>query len=353
MVTIPRGMNPFIAGNLLAQAPQVAQMMTPQPMAQAQTFAPPPAIRPPPVPTQQPAPQATPAGGLAALGGNIGDFLGGDPALAWAAGVLGGGTTGEALGRGFSNALAARQKAAPATTNDLKEYAFAKQQGYQGSFMDFQVAMKKAGATNVDARQMGTIPPGYRAEYDDQGRVTQMVPIPGGPADKSQQDAANQTQTQRQADIVTQDIDRALGIIDQSPNTTTGMGGALLQNVPDTAARDVRGLIDTIKSNVGFDKLQAMRNASPTGGALGQVSERENSLLQATIGNLEQSQSTQQLRDNLNRVWNVYQDIIHGPGNGPARRPLSFQAQAPTTATGPNGQKLMLQNGQWVPFNGQ
>src|SRR5690606_12677220 len=97
-------------------------------------------------------------------------------------------------------------------------------------------------------------------------------------------------------------------------------------------------LVDTIKANAAFDKLQAMRDSSPTGGALGQVSERELSYLQATIGNLEQSQGAEQLEDNLKRVKNAYLDIVHGPGNGPAREELSFQSPAQGAPSGATGE---------------
>ena len=50
--------------------------------------------------------------------------------------------------------------------------------------------------------------------------------------------------------------------------------------------------------------------ASPTGAALGPVSDFENRLLQATIGNLEQSQNKEQLLYNLERVLDIYTKII-------------------------------------------
>ena len=61
-----------------------------------------------------------------------------------------------------------------------------------------------------------------------------------------------------------------------------------------------------------------MRDASPTGGALGQVSERELALLQNSVAALEQSQSKEQFVRNLNIVREKYLDTIHGPGNRPA-----------------------------------
>jgi len=55
-----------------------------------------------------------------------------------------------------------------------------------------------------------------------------------------------------------------------------------------------------------------MRDASPTGGALGQVSERELAFLQSTIGNLEQSQSKEQLTYNLKRLKKIYSNMLEG-----------------------------------------
>jgi hypothetical protein len=102
-----------------------------------------------------------------------------------------------------------------------------------------------------------------------------------------------------------QKSDRLLGVIDRAisrvgPNTT-GWGG-LLSTLPGTEARALSTDLDTIKANVGFEELQAMRDASPTGGALGQVSEQENRLLQAIRGSLDQLNSGQNLAENLRIV---------------------------------------------------
>jgi hypothetical protein len=132
-------------------------------------------------------------------------------------------------------------------------------------------------------------------------------------------------QNQKVGTIVTQDIDRAISKIDSGILPTTGGAGNLLASVPGTQAHDVNKLLETVKSNSGFQELAKMRAASPTGAALGSVTERELALLQSTIGNLEQSQSGDQLKDNLRRVKNTYMDIIHGEGKGPEREKLTFQ----------------------------
>jgi len=95
------------------------------------------------------------------------------------------------------------------------------------------------------------------------------------------------------------EIDQALG---QANIWTTGFLGSATEWVPGTPAHDLGNTLATIKSNIGFDKLQEMRNNSPTGGALGQVSEFENRLLQSVWGALEQSQSPAQFKENLEKV---------------------------------------------------
>lgn len=163
-----------------------------------------------------------------------------------------------------------------------------------------------------------------------------------------QAQAARETQTRRFADVVTQDIDRVLTILDESAITGPF---SLTQAVPGTPANDAARLIDTVRANVGFDRLQALRDASPTGGALGQVSEQENRLLQSTLGNLELSQSETQFRTNLQRLKRVYLDIIHGPGNRPsAPRPAvvtegqQAAGQTPQRPEGPSLESLTPQD---------
>lgn len=110
---------------------------------------------------------------------------------------------------------------------------------------------------------------------------------------------AKMIQGDQQLKVVDQDIDRALK---QASGWTTGTAGSVLSNLPGTGAHDLFNTLETIRANIGFDKLQAMRNASPTGGALGQVSEFENRLLQSVQGALQQGQTKGQLVSNLRRV---------------------------------------------------
>lgn len=92
--------------------------------------------------------------------------------------------------------------------------------------------------------------------------------------------------------------------IDQVSNWTAG-AGSVLSNIPGTAAADLEATLSTVQADAAFSRLQAMRDASKTGGALGQVSERELSLLQNAMVALSQSQSPEQLKQNLENYKTV------------------------------------------------
>lgn len=103
------------------------------------------------------------------------------------------------------------------------------------------------------------------------------------------------------ADLVLGKIAEAKKFIEENWFVTGFMGG-MLQAVGGTDARNLRGMIDTIKANIGFAELQAMRDASPTGGALGQVAVQEINFLQSTIAALDQAQDDDILLQNLEQV---------------------------------------------------
>lgn len=97
-------------------------------------------------------------------------------------------------------------------------------------------------------------------------------------------------------------IDTIDKILPKVNNLTAGFTGTALSKIPGTEARDVLRNVETVTANLGFDELTEMRQASKTGGALGQVSERELFALQATKGNIRPDQSPDQLKANLESI---------------------------------------------------
>ena len=113
-------------------------------------------------------------------------------------------------------------------------------------------------------------------------------------------------QTVRALEDKTQIVDDAITeAITLADVTTTGPAGSILSNVPGTPAFRLKTILDTIRANVGFDALSEMRQNSPTGGALGNVSDMENRLLQATIAAMEQGLDSASLKANLEKVRNA------------------------------------------------
>lgn len=98
--------------------------------------------------------------------------------------------------------------------------------------------------------------------------------------------------------------------IDNSGYWTNGFVGAIGSFVPGTPQYDLGQNILTIKSNIGFDKLQEMRDQSPTGGALGQVAVQELQSLQATFASIEQAQTPEQFVQNLKKIPLKYDNMM-------------------------------------------
>lgn len=69
----------------------------------------------------------------------------------------------------------------PKQTSDMQEYDLAKQQGFNGTFFDYQVKMKEAGRNQVNIDTGAKLPTGYM--WNDANDQTKGVhPIEGGPA---------------------------------------------------------------------------------------------------------------------------------------------------------------------------
>jgi hypothetical protein len=140
------------------------------------------------------------------------------------------------------------------------------------------------------------------------------------------------------ASKVITDVQSAEGLV---TGMTTGVVGKGSSFVPGTTAYDLQQRLVTLKANLGFDRLQQMRDASPTGGALGQVAVQELQALQATVGSLELGQSKAELQKNLNKIENHYSNWIR---TTQGLSPLSLdeflkskQPQTGTPAAAPSG----------------
>lgn len=172
----------------------------------------------------------------------------------------------------------------------------------RGQDMQLQGALARAGSTN----NAGARPPaGYRTTPDGN-----LEAIPGGPADTKiqgqfNQDTATLTGSKAQLDRLAEAANKLL----KAPGLERiyGLQGKL-PNVPGMAGADAQAQLETLKSQIGFSVLQAMRDASKTGGALGAVTEKELGFLQNNLAALDKAQSVEQARESLQAIIKFTED---------------------------------------------
>lgn len=102
--------------------------------------------------------------------------------------------------------------------------------------------------------------------------------------------------------LVSDAIGRARGL---TSATSTGVG-SLIDKLPLTDARALANEVNTIKANLGFDRLRQMREESKTGGALGQVAVKELERLESAVAGLDTGLSAPKVRKQLDRVQRHY-----------------------------------------------
>lgn len=141
-----------------------------------------------------------------------------------------------------------------------------------------------------------------------------LAKIAAETAEKQQKELEQSKAARSKAYAVVAGVDDAMTILDEYSDKLIGATGfaSVLKNIPTTGANRLNLALETIKAQLGFAELNAMRQASPTGGALGQVTVRELDFLQRTIKALETELPAKDLRANLMEVRNVMMAIANG-----------------------------------------
>ena len=214
--------------------------------------------------------------------------------------------------------MAYRQARQPAEATAMqKNYDFLIAQGYSP-----EKALQAVQGGNVTNISTGTIPPGYQLITDPETGAQRMEAIPGGPAaaqlaeraeaeaNAAELAAKGESAVNRSVDFLIKAIDKK-GLFDFPE---AGVAGNLLAYLGvNQEAVDFRNELASLQAVIAFDRLQEMRNASKTGGALGGVSEKELTLLINAYGNLMQSTSSERLKENLETIRSVMNKIEKDP----------------------------------------
>lgn len=140
----------------------------------------------------------------------------------------------------------------------------------------------------------------------------------------------------------------------------TGLMG-MLPSVPGGRSANTQANLETLKSQISFGVLQAMREASKTGGALGSVSDQEGQRLENNLAALSHAQDAKQFRKAMQDIkdWADStgvrlkaahdQDFASLPQRGQQMAPARPAQQAPQQVTRKTigNRNFIQQNGQW------
>jgi len=149
-------------------------------------------------------------------------------------------------------------------------------------------------------------------------------------------------------------IDEIEGLLAEADESmfaqATGFIGAMQSAVPDTIAHTVKLKLETIEASLGFQRLQDMRDASQTGGALGQVSEKELDLLKSSVVALRQSMRREDFNKALANVRKHYTNSVNAISAMNEARKLG-RSFAPTKAGLQQAFQFMTSLGYKPPYD--
>jgi hypothetical protein len=206
-------------------------------------------------------------------------------------------------------------------------------------------------------QQRGAIPAGYRMSADGKA----LEAIPGGPTttplapkevQKREASYSKATQAVKTVETKAKTLLDDIQLLKDHPglDEITGIAGGRLPGY-SSSGRAAKAIYDRIVARGGFTELQDMRNASPTGGALGNVSNQENQSLRDAWAAISRIQDAKDLRNQLTRAANDvtgsvqrireaydtdYEYKASAPGAAP-KTPAATPSAGGSTVTTPDG----------------
>ena len=196
------------------------------------------------------------------------------------------------------------------TQPDIKQYEYAKTQGYKGSLFDFKRDMAIAGRTPAQPRA-------------EQPPVAVVDPVTGKPVYVSREEAISKKMSpaSAQESLSPKEIQKREASYPQATAAVTGFETKSDRFIEDLIAlrdhpglgqitgiaaghmpgitregRAAQALFDKAVAKGSFQALQDMRDASKTGGALGNVSNQEGKQLTASFAAINRTQDASDVR---------------------------------------------------------
>ncbi|RLE37884.1 hypothetical protein DRJ17_05535 [Candidatus Woesearchaeota archaeon] len=136
-------------------------------------------------------------------------------------------------------------------------------------------------------------------EVVQKNKLTGEIKVISKPSAKAGQPEFSQLYS---TEMATRTISKVDDLLRRVSRSTVGGLALILSKVPETSAYNFKADLESLKSNIAFNELTAMRQASKTGGALGQVSDREGRLLESALASLDIGQSPEHFEENLRKI---------------------------------------------------
>jgi hypothetical protein len=229
---------------------------------------------------------------------------------------------------------AEQEFAAIAPLNTDQRRAFVKNRALTAEKLYSDQTTRRGQDITVRGQDMGRIPVGYR-----QTATGEIEPIPGGPTTTTlapkeiQAREAKFPQATSALKTFESATDKLISDLEKLKNHEglPSITGILAGRAPGITAkgREAQALYDKILARGGFQELQNMRNASPTGGALGNVSNQEGTQLRQAFAALDRTQEAGSIK---NEVDNLIESLRGSKGRVREAYDMTYDYKAPATS---------------------
>jgi hypothetical protein len=198
------------------------------------------------------------------------------------------------------------------------------------------------GDTGAPPPQIGGIPAGYQAVFDQASGGYRMEPIPGGPADNRAKTERTQTQGRLKLGTTLESLNLNIAEIEDGGLPVTGIVGdarrtVLGRAITGDSAMDFGNRTNQITDQAALAEVQNMRDNSPTGGAVGSLTDSERVAIGNSVTALNNSTSKEEYVRAAKAYRKLALDIAYGDGRwvlGEDGQPVVASSATPS-ATGP------------------
>lgn len=202
-----------------------------------------------------------------------------------------------------------------APSADMQGYATAKLEGFKGTFIDYKRQLAEAGRTPAQPREprepsapIAVVDPATnQVKYVTRTEAVGKTPASAAasvteglsPKERNAREAKFPQATsalrafESTADTLIKDLERLAA--HPGLSSITGIAAGRLPGIT-SQGREAEALFDKIQARGAFQELSSMRQSSPTGGALGSVSNKENDMLKAAFAALDRRQDAASVR---------------------------------------------------------